>query len=58
MLAASGRIKEATGSYLVMFIIAGLVYFLGLAAMHLLVPRLQRAEIGWNIFRSLAGFWL
>jgi ACS family hexuronate transporter-like MFS transporter len=46
MQSASGRIKEATGSYLTMFIIAGVVYFLGLAAIHLLAPRLKRAEIG------------
>jgi ACS family hexuronate transporter-like MFS transporter len=45
MQAASGRIKEATGSYLVMFIIAGLVYFLGLAAVHLLAPKLEKAKI-------------
>jgi len=46
MQAASGRIKEATGSYLIMFIIAGLVYFLGLAAVHLLAPRLEKAALG------------
>lgn len=46
MQSASGRIKEATGSYLIMFIIAGIVYFLGLAAVHVLAPKLKRAEIG------------
>jgi ABC-type amino acid transport system permease subunit len=45
MQAASDRIKEATGSYLTMFIIAGVVYFLGLAAIHLLAPKLQKAEV-------------
>jgi ACS family hexuronate transporter-like MFS transporter len=45
MQAASGRIKEATGSYLTMFIIAGAVYFLGLTAIHLLAPRLERAKL-------------
>jgi len=45
MQSASGRIKEATGSYLTMFIIAGAVYFLGLAAIHLFAPRLEKAEV-------------
>ena len=45
MQAASGRIKESTGSYLTMFIIAGAVYFLGLTAIHLLAPRLERAKL-------------
>jgi ACS family hexuronate transporter-like MFS transporter len=38
---AAGRIKDATGSYLIMFIIAGTVYFLALLLFHLLVPRME-----------------
>lgn len=37
---ASGRIKDATGSYLTMFIVAGSVYVCSILAIHLLAPRL------------------
>jgi ACS family hexuronate transporter-like MFS transporter len=40
MQAASGRIKELTGSYLTMFIIAGSVYVLSVLVIHGLAPRL------------------
>jgi ACS family hexuronate transporter-like MFS transporter len=40
MQAASGRIKELTGSYLTMFIIAGSVYVLSVLVIHALAPRL------------------
>jgi ACS family hexuronate transporter-like MFS transporter len=40
MQAASGRIKEATGSYLTMFVIAGSVYVLSVVVIHALTPRL------------------
>ena len=39
MQLAAGRIKEATGSYLIMFIIAGNVYLLALFLFHVLAPR-------------------
>jgi ACS family hexuronate transporter-like MFS transporter len=38
---AAGRIKDATGSYLIMFILAGTVYLLALLVFHLLSPRLE-----------------
>jgi ACS family hexuronate transporter-like MFS transporter len=44
MQLCAGRIKDLTGSYLVMFIIAGSVYLLAVIAFHLIVPRLQRVE--------------
>lgn len=40
MQAASGRIRELTGSYLAMFVVAGSVYLLAVLAVHLLAPRL------------------
>jgi MFS transporter, ACS family, hexuronate transporter len=42
----SGRIKQATGSYLIMFIIAGSVYLLAAISVQLLAPNLERVEIG------------
>lgn len=45
MQAASGRIKEATGSYLTMFVIAAGIYFVGLAAVHVLSPKLKPAQL-------------
>ena len=41
MQAASGRIKEWTGSYLTMFVIAGSVYLLSVLAIHGLAPGLE-----------------
>jgi ACS family hexuronate transporter-like MFS transporter len=43
---ASGRIKDLTGSYLTVFIIAGSVYVLSVLVIHLLAPRLTPAELG------------
>jgi ACS family hexuronate transporter-like MFS transporter len=45
MQLASGRIKEMTGSYLIMFIIAGSVYILSVVLIHGLVPELAPAEL-------------
>jgi ACS family hexuronate transporter-like MFS transporter len=46
MQMGSGLIKQATGSYLIMFIIAGSVYLLAAISVQLLAPRLERVEIG------------
>jgi ACS family hexuronate transporter-like MFS transporter len=45
MQAVSGRIKDLTGSYLTMFVIAGSVYVLSVLAIHLLAPRLAPAPL-------------
>lgn len=45
MQSAAGRIKEMTGSYLTMFIIAAAVYWLALLCLQLLAPRLKPAEV-------------
>jgi len=42
MQAVAGVIKEVTGSYVVMFIIAGTVYVLAVGVIHLLAPKLAR----------------
>jgi len=41
----TGWVLQVSGSYLPMFIIAGSVYLIALLVIHLLVPRLQRAQI-------------
>jgi len=41
MQLASGRIKDLTGSYLTMFVIAASVYVLSVLIIHLLAPRLE-----------------
>ena len=41
----TGYILEATGSYVPVFIIAGVAYITALAIVHLLAPRLERASI-------------
>ena len=41
MQLAAGRIKDATGSYLIMFIMAGTVYLLAILIFHLLAPRME-----------------
>ncbi len=46
MQAASGRIKDLTGSYLTMFVIAGSVYVLSVFVIHGLAPRLVPAPLG------------
>lgn len=45
MQMASGRIKELTGSYLTMFIFAGVIYLFALFLMHVLAPRLHPAVL-------------
>jgi MFS transporter, ACS family, hexuronate transporter len=41
----AGWLKQNTGSYEIMFAIAGVVYLFALLIMHLLVPKLEPAEI-------------
>jgi ACS family hexuronate transporter-like MFS transporter len=41
----SGAIKQATGSYLIMFIIAASVYVLAVVCVHLLAPRLTPVDL-------------
>jgi ACS family hexuronate transporter-like MFS transporter len=41
MQLASGRIKDLTGSYLIMFLIAASVYVLSVLVIHALAPRLE-----------------
>ena len=45
MQMSAGRIKDLTGSYLVMFVIAGSVYLLAVLVFHLLAPRLTPAKL-------------
>lgn len=40
-----GAVLQATGSYMPIFILAGSAYLVALAAIHLLVPKLQPAEV-------------
>jgi ACS family hexuronate transporter-like MFS transporter len=42
---ASGRLKQHTGSYVTLFIIAGSAYLVALVIIHLLVPRLEPANL-------------
>jgi ACS family hexuronate transporter-like MFS transporter len=41
----AGWLKENTGSYEIMFAIAGVVYLIALLIMHLLVPKLEPAKL-------------
>jgi ACS family hexuronate transporter-like MFS transporter len=41
----AGWVLQVSGSYIPMFIIAGSVYLLALLIIHLLIPRLERADI-------------
>ncbi len=41
-----GQILQATGSYVPIFIIAGLTYLIALLIIHLLVPKLEPADVG------------
>jgi MFS transporter, ACS family, hexuronate transporter len=41
----TGYILETTGSYVPVFIIAGVAYLIALGIVHLLAPRLEKAEI-------------
>jgi ACS family hexuronate transporter-like MFS transporter len=45
MQAASGRVKDMTGSYLTMFVVAGSVYVLSVLVIHGLAPRLAPADL-------------
>jgi ACS family hexuronate transporter-like MFS transporter len=45
MQAASGRIRDLTGSYLTMFLAAGSAYLLAVLVIHVLAPRLAPAAI-------------
>lgn len=45
MQMSAGRIKEMTGSYQVMFVIAGSIYLLALLVFHRLVPSLKPARL-------------
>jgi ACS family hexuronate transporter-like MFS transporter len=45
MNAGSGLIKQATGSYLIMFCIAGTVYMAAMIILHLLAPRLTPVQL-------------
>ncbi len=46
MQAGSGRIKDWTGSYLAMFVIAGSVYLLSVLVIHCLAPSLEPVPFG------------
>ncbi len=41
-----GYILDATGSYTLIFAVAGSVYVIALACVHLLTPRLARVQVG------------
>ena len=41
----TGRILELTGSYVWIFIMAGCMYLVGLAIIHLLVPKMEPAKL-------------
>ena len=41
----AGQILERLGSYTPIFVVAGSAYFIALAIVHLLSPRLERARI-------------
>lgn len=41
----TSRVLESTGSYVIVFIIAGSAYLVALAVIHLLVPRLEPARL-------------
>lgn len=45
----TGYILQATGSYMVVFVIAGCAYLVALAIIHLLAPRLDPAKIAGTI---------
>ncbi len=42
---ATGHILELTGNYHIVFFLAGIAYLVALAVIHLLVPRLQQADV-------------
>jgi ACS family hexuronate transporter-like MFS transporter len=41
----TGFLLQATGSYVPVFVMAGSVYLVALLIVHLLVPRLEQAQI-------------
>jgi MFS transporter, ACS family, hexuronate transporter len=45
MAQAAGRILDATGSYLPLFIYAGLAYLIAFTVIHLLVPKMEPAPV-------------
>ncbi len=51
----TGYLLQATGSYLVVFVIAGLVYLVALAIVHLLVPRLDPVTLTASAGSPRAG---
>jgi MFS transporter, ACS family, hexuronate transporter len=55
MQAASGRIKELTGSYLTMFVVAGSVYLFSVLLIHLLAPRLAMVPLAGGAPNADAG---
>ena len=42
----TGWVLDATGSYMPMFVVAGSMYLVALAVIHLLSPRLEQARVG------------
>lgn len=42
---ATGRIRDAFGSFVIVFVIAGMAYLLALLVIHLIVPRLQEVTL-------------
>ncbi len=55
MQSASGRIKDATGSYLAMFLMAAVVYLAALGVVHLLTPRLTPARLAAESVPEMKG---
>jgi ACS family hexuronate transporter-like MFS transporter len=51
----AGWLKQHTGSYVVMFTIAGFAYLAALLIMHLLVPRLEPAELPNDTVEGTTG---
>ncbi len=48
----AGHLKDVTGNYTVMFLIAGSAYSLALLIFHLLVPRLEPVDMGQSLPRK------
>jgi len=48
----AGWLKQNTGSYSVMFIIAGLAYMAAILVMHLLAPKLEIAQVDGDAIRT------
>jgi ACS family hexuronate transporter-like MFS transporter len=43
---ATGFLLQATGSYMLVFVLAGLAYLLALGIVHLMVPKVVPVELG------------